>query len=169
MIVQRFDKANYARKTFGLELGSSSFMGKFDLFGDEIIDSFFEINGFKPVNAISYKVLNNETMKMDTIVEKGRCYLFKRRNYTFDIDILVAVYEHKVCIIAEDTLLIPTSFAVPLNLTRDSLKEYSEQNGMGEKTDQEVLYNLFSYYFNTYMSYAESAIEKANTNDDNGE
>lgn len=162
MIVQRFDKANYARKTFGLELGSSSYTGKFDIFGDEIIDSFFEINGFKPVNAISYKILNNETMKMDIAVEKGRCYLFKRRNQIFNVDILVAVYKNKICIIAEDTLLIPASFAVPLNLTRDSLKEYAKQIGLGEKTEQEILYNLFSYYFKTYASIADDVIEKFN-------
>ena len=151
MIVQTFEKMKFYLKTFGADLMNMSTNKKFDLFGDEIIDSFFEVNKFRIMDHISYRTLDETSMTIKEVVEKGNCYVKLFHNSNFNTDIMLILYEHKICIISKDTTIIPTSFVMPLNLTSETLKDYSIQTSGYEKYEQETLYNLLSYCIDQYI------------------
>lgn len=158
MINQLFEKRDYYHDLLSSKIEDYAPAMKYDIFGVDTIDSFFEINGFVPTYYISYTVLDKTTNNIRSMHEHGKCYMRVFHNKKMFRDIIVAVYEHKVCIIAKE--LATHSFVMPINITHDSLVDYAISTCGYEKSDQEALYEIMLNCMDNYLSYNDNQEEE---------
>lgn len=165
MINQLFEKRDYYHDLLSYKLEDYAIEMKYDIFGVDTIDSFFEINKFIPTYDISYTVLDKTNNNVIPMHDHGKCYMRVFHNKKTFRDVIIAVYKHKICIISKE--LATYSFVMPINITHDSLVDYAISTSGYEKSDQEVLYEIMLSCIDNYLSYDDSQEETSDKEEDN--
>ena len=145
MIKQLFKNSDIYKNQLNARLEKFKIPERYDIFKEGVVDAFFAINEFHPVNSVSYMVYDEEQEKSVEKVSQGRCYVKYVHNEYFDLDIMIVVYKDKIVIMAKDSVTIPTAFMMPINLTGKSL--YNDEG----KCEQEVLYELLLDCIDQYI------------------
>ena len=149
MIVQSFNNDNEYKKQAFQELIHRKPEFDYDIFGDEVIDNFFQYNKFVPTHYLTYTVFDINTGKITQMCERGKCYIrvFQNPNGIYK-DTIIAVYKHKLCIVGKE--LATHIFTTPINFTHDSLMEHSENDN---DCEYKVLYEFIAKCVDSYIDY----------------
>lgn len=105
---------------------------KYDIFGYDPVDRYFNENEFSIHTVLSTKAIANipkenkdvksytETI-MNVVLAKGKFYTMKLYNSYIDSYIYIAFDKNNIYVFSEDSTECPNAYALPINLTEESL------------------------------------------------